>query len=369
MSAPGSPEEYRKLDFVRQWICVDSRGDDFRKVSPHYAGLRSCPRQSTELFEEVHTQFLREVDSNPVDGSLHAWKCDDSTSFFYLAALVRCLRCLRRTLFCSTVIRFMRQSLWQSLVLCLVCLRSTRLRLDSGYSAFVTLLHLTSDSDVDALSLVNVHVHALWARQGQGPARVTRIQVVFCWSLAHRCGEVGGGRERDSSGGILDHVTRQHTAMNHSKSYEALKKFVQDIANNSTTGQETCRLDELKQGATAPTTAWSPFCGIYGVYKGGGKANTASSYGPVKGYQKGDGKSGGKGPVVAKASLAVDIISHGALEAWEAWEEAPTGRTRTCSVRAKRGATQARSSTATAARTEEEVMTCADMNCTHNGGH
>ena len=82
----------------------------------------------------------------------------------------------------------MRQSLWQSLVLCLVCLRSTRLRLDSGYSAFVTLLHLTSDSEVDALSLVNVHVHALWARQGQGPARVTRIQVVFFWSPAHRCG-------------------------------------------------------------------------------------------------------------------------------------------------------------------------------------
>ena len=38
---------------------------------------------------------------------------------------------------------------------------------------------------------------------------------------------------------------------------------------------------------------------------------------------KGDGKSGGKGPVMASASLAVDIISHGALEAWEAWEEAP----------------------------------------------
>ena len=84
---------------------------------------------------------------------------------------------------------------------------------------------------------------------------------------------------------------------------------------------------------------------------------------------RGTRRSGGKGPVVASASLAVDIISHGALEAWEAWEEAPTGRTRTCSVIAKRGATQARRSTATAARTEEEVMTCADMNCTHNGGH
>ena len=38
--------------------------------------------------------------------------------------------------------------------------------------------------------------------------------------------------------GILEPVTRQHTAMNHSKSYEALKKMVQEFANNSTTGQE-----------------------------------------------------------------------------------------------------------------------------------
>ena len=34
----------------------------------------------------------------------------------------------------------------------------------------------------------------------------------------------------------------------------------------------------------------------YGMYKGGGKANTPSSYGPLKVYLKGDGKSGGKGP-------------------------------------------------------------------------
>ena len=58
--------------------------------------------------------------------------------------------------------------------------------------------------------------------------------------------EVGGGRDRGgsqrdaravSTGG--DPVTRQHTAMNHSKSYEALKKIVQEFANNSTTGQES----------------------------------------------------------------------------------------------------------------------------------
>ena len=33
--------------------------------------------------------------------------------------------------------------------------------------------------------------------------------------------------------GVLDPVTRQHTAMNHPKSYETLKKIVQEFANNS----------------------------------------------------------------------------------------------------------------------------------------
>ena len=35
--------------------------------------------------------------------------------------------------------------------------------------------------------------------------------------------------------------------MNHSKSCEALKKIVQEFADNSTTSQEQCGLDELKQ--------------------------------------------------------------------------------------------------------------------------
>ena len=37
-------------------------------------------------------------------------------------------------------------------------------------------------------------------------------------------------------------MTRQHTAMNHSKSYEALKKIVQEFANNFTTSQADARL-------------------------------------------------------------------------------------------------------------------------------
>ena len=58
--------------------------------------------------------------------------------------------------------------------------------------------------------------------------------------------------------GILDHVTRQHTTMNHSKSYEALKEIVQEFANNSTTGQEAMQIGRVEAGATAPTTAWPP---------------------------------------------------------------------------------------------------------------
>ena len=152
--------------------------------------------------------------------------------------------------------------------------------------------------------------------------------------------------------GILDFVTRQHTATNHSKSYDALKKIVQEFANNSATGQEAMQIGRVEAGATAPTTAWPPSVaetfednweeygainvlssqqrwtckgygqgkgrdnfgkgkGAYewgksnhdenkssnhGMCKGGGKVNSPSSHGPLMGYQKGDGKSGGKGP-------------------------------------------------------------------------
>ena len=57
---------------------------------------------------------------------------------------------------------------------------------------------------------------------------------------------------------ILDPVTRQHTATNHSKSYEALKKIVQEFSNNSTTGQEAMQIGRVEAGAPAPTTGWQP---------------------------------------------------------------------------------------------------------------
>ena len=57
---------------------------------------------------------------------------------------------------------------------------------------------------------------------------------------------------------ILDPVSRQYTAMNHSKSHEALKKIVQEFANNSTTGQEAMQTGRVEAGAAAPTTAWPP---------------------------------------------------------------------------------------------------------------
>ena len=56
--------------------------------------------------------------------------------------------------------------------------------------------------------------------------------------------------------GILDLVSRQHTAMNRSKSYEAFKKIVQEFANNWTTGEEAMKIGRVEAGATAPTTAW-----------------------------------------------------------------------------------------------------------------
>ena len=53
-------------------------------------------------------------------------------------------------------------------------------------------------------------------------------------------------------------MTHQHTAMNHSKSYDALKKIVEEFAHNSTKGQEAMQIGRVEAGATAPTTAWSP---------------------------------------------------------------------------------------------------------------
>ena len=107
----------------------------------------------------------------------------------------------------------------------------------------------------------------------------------------------------------------------------------------------------------------------HGMYKGGGKGNTELSC-PVKGYQKGDGKSGGgeeKDPVVASTTLAVEIMSHeiapkveekedsGHWKPWEAWEEPPLVEHARVSSSLRRGATQARRSTASAGRSEEEV--------------
>ena len=56
--------------------------------------------------------------------------------------------------------------------------------------------------------------------------------------------------------GILDPVSRHHTAINHSKSYEALKKIALDFANNSTTGQEAMRIGRVEASATMQTTPW-----------------------------------------------------------------------------------------------------------------
>ena len=70
--------------------------------------------------------------------------------------------------------------------------------------------------------------------------------------------EVSEMRARSALVGMLDPVTRQHTAMSHSKSYGALKQIAQEFANNSTTGQEAMQIGRVEAGATAPTTAWPP---------------------------------------------------------------------------------------------------------------
>ena len=94
------------------------------------------------------------------------------------------------------------------------------------------------------------------------------------------------------------------------------------------------QIGRVEAGTTAPTTLWvhnkgkdnfgkgkGPYewgksnydenkgCN-FGMYKEGGKANSPSSYCPIKVYQKGDCKSRRKEPVIASATLAVESILH-----------------------------------------------------------
>ena len=55
-----------------------------------------------------------------------------------------------------------------------------------------------------------------------------------------------------------------------------------------------------------------------GMYKGGGMAYSQSSYGLVKGYRKGNGKSVRKGPSYGKCNQKVK--GRGGFRALEAWE-------------------------------------------------
>ena len=100
----------------------------------------------------------------------------------------------------------------------------------------------------------------------------------------------------------------------------------------------------------------------YGMYKGGGKANSPSSYGPVKGYQKGDGKTAGKGPRHGKChTCGEDHFARDRSKSLGDMGRAATGRTRTCSVIATRSVRRFTAS-------GKKFMTCTDMNCNCKDG-
>ena len=196
--------------------------------------------------------------------------------------------------------------------------------------------------------------------------------------------EVSERHARSVLVGILDPVTRQHTAMNHSKSHEALKKIVQEFANDlTTTSQEAMQSGRVEAGATAPTIHWPPLVAVtsedsweeygainamgsqpckgyghvsrdcpngkgkgkgnfgkgkgayewgksnydgnkdsnYGMCKGGGKANIPSSCGPVVGYQKNDGNSGRVPQSSSRLRKTIEPDHVKAVNADDGWED------------------------------------------------
>ena len=148
--------------------------------------------------------------------------------------------------------------------------------------------------------------------------------------------EVSEMHARSALVGILDPVTRQHTAMNNSKSHEALKKIVQEFANNSTSQDAMhidCADDSLAamlstpwiHNGTGPAKDAVTYPGTVPMARARAKARTTSARAHTNGaratkmgtreqqlrdvqgrwkgehsellwYQKGDGKSGGTGP-------------------------------------------------------------------------
>ena len=113
------------------------------------------------------------------------------------------------------------------------------------------------------------------------------------------------------------------------------------------------------------------------MYKEGGKANSPSSYCPIKVHQKGDGKSRRKEPRYGKRytcggeHFARDCPEDGgkggfqALEAWETWEEPPlVEHARVLSPREAHAGPQR-----VLRELRKKFMTCADMSCNCKDGH
>ena len=113
--------------------------------------------------------------------------------------------------------------------------------------------------------------------------------------------------------GILDPMTRQHTAMSHSKDYEELKRIVIEFANNSAGNPDAMQLGQFGEadpkdkdicsGGWISDQSWSPAggeesLGALGKGSSGMQCYTCSGYGHMSREcpSKGKGKAkGGKG--------------------------------------------------------------------------
>eukprot|EP00974_Lingulodinium_polyedra_P103167 9987827-Lingulodinium_polyedra.AAC.1 len=92
--------------------------------------------------------------------------------------------------------------------------------------------------------------------------------------------EISGMHAKSVLIGILDPITRQHTAMEHMRDYDGLKKIIEEFANNATAKSDAMQIGRLEDP---------------GGEEGHGDGHAEWGHHEHEGFVGALGKGGGKG--------------------------------------------------------------------------